>query len=160
MFSNLDSDDFASMGRIAGIALFAIAFLLPGVGEGPNCYYGWACAAWTLSGTASFIASIFGPDGPGGGGFFFMVSGWITPLVLFGIFINSDKVKRGVAKALPILLVVHWIVFGWPDSGWGATGIHPRVGHYIWTVGCLLIFTPEYATILAATKKGKDSDTE
>jgi len=157
MFSKLDSDDFANLGRLTGIALFLLAFLLPATDGGQTGYYGWACAAWTLFGTASFIASLFGPNRANGLGFFLMVSGWITPLVLLGIFISSNRVRRGIAKILPVLLLVPWIVFS--DPGWGVTGIHPRVGHYIWTVGCLLIFSPEYATIFVGIKKGKNSDT-
>ena len=99
MFSDLDSDDFARLGKIAGAGLFAISFFLPGVHVGPNYDSGLTCATWTLSGTASFIASVFGPDGPNGFLFFFMVSGWISPLAIVGVFIRSEKARRVIAKA-------------------------------------------------------------
>jgi len=158
MFSDLDSDDFAKLGRIAGVALFTIAFFLPGVHAGPNDDIGFVCAAWTLSGTASFIASVFGPDGPNGFIFFFMVSGWISPLAIVGIFIGSEKAKRALAKSVPILLFAPWIVFAWPQSGWGTVEIHPAFGHYIWTAGCLLIFTPEYVAILLRRKANTETE--
>ena len=158
MFSDLNSDDFAKLGKIAGIALFLIAFFLPGVHEGPNDYSGLACAAWTLSGTASFIASVFGPDGPNGFLFFFMVSGWISPLAIVGVFIRSEKARRVIAKTILLLLAGPWIVFAWPQSGWGAVEIHPAFGHYVWTAGCLLIFTPEYFTTLTPKKVNGDRE--
>jgi len=159
MFSNLDSDDYAKLGRIAGIVLFAVAFVLPAVHEGPNDYDGFACAAWSISGGISFFGSFFGPDGPNGFGFFFMLSGLIAPLVAAAIFIPSDKFKRLLAKTIPFLLVAPWIVFGWRDSGgWGTVTLQPLIGHYVWTAGCLLIFTPEYVLMFAATKdKGDDA---
>jgi hypothetical protein len=158
MFSDLNSDDYVKLAKIAGAALFAISFFLPGVHVGPNYDSGLTCAAWTLSGTASFIASVFGPDGPNGFLFFFMVSGWISPLAIVGVFIRSEKAKRVIAKTILLFLAVPWIVFAWPQSGWGAVEIHPAFVHYVWTVGCLLIFTPEYFKIL--TPKKVNADTE
>jgi hypothetical protein len=158
MFSDLDSDDFAKLGKIAGAGLFAISFFLPGVHVGPNYDSGLTCATWTLSGTASFIASVFGPDGPNGFLFFFMVSGWISPLAIVGVFIRSEKARRVIAKAILLFLAVPWIVFAWPQSGWGAVEIHPAFGHYVWTAGCLLIFTPEYFTILTPKKVNGDRE--
>jgi hypothetical protein len=162
MFSDLDSDDYAKLGRIAGIVLFAVAFVLPAVHEGPNDYDGFFCAAWSISGGIGFFASLFGPDGPSGLGFFFMLSGLIAPLVAAGLFIPSDKFKRLLAKTIPFLLVAPWIVFGWPDTGgWGTVTLHPLIGHYVWTAGCLLIFTPEFVALFTATReKGDDSPEE
>ena len=142
MFSNLDLDDFINLGRIAGIVLFVIALLLPGVHMGAESYEGIACAGWTLYGTVAFFGSLFGPDGPNGFALFFMISGWIAPLVAVGMLIDSDKTKRVIAMALPGLMLAPWVVFAWHDSGWASVSIHPLIGHYVWTVGCLLIFTP------------------
>jgi hypothetical protein len=157
MFTDFDSDDFAKLGRLTGIALFVIALLLPAVGDGVNMYRGWACAAWTLYGTLSFVGSVFGPDGPNGFIFFFMISGWISPLVAIGIFIDSDQLRRIFARITPFLLVVPWIVFAWPQTGWGRMDLHPRIGHYVWTAGCLLVFTPQYAAMFSRASSAKAS---
>jgi len=158
MFSNLDLDNFGNLGRIAGIALFAVAFVLPGVHGGQTSYSGFECAWITLVATPSWFASLRDRSN-GDLSFLLMVSGWIAPLVLLGAVIKSEKVKRGVAKILPVLLLAPWVVFAWPQSGWGAVPIHPGIGHYVWTAGCLLIFTPEYVAMLSPTKKDKNEDT-
>jgi hypothetical protein len=59
---------------------------------------------------------------------------------------------------LPFLLIAPWIVFAWSDDA--GVQIRPIIGHYIWTAGCLLIFTPEYVTIFAPRKKVKNADLE
>jgi hypothetical protein len=168
MFENLDRDDVANLAKIIGIIFFIVSFFLPAVTTGyaqspadywitSNAYYGLACAAWTLSGTVGFIVSLFGTDGPNGAAFFYMISGWMAPLVIvFGIFLDSNKAKRIVAKVLPPLLVAPWLFFAWPVSGWGAAPFRPLIGHYVWAVGCLLIFTPQYARMLGATCKRGD----
>jgi len=168
MLSNLDRDDLARLGKFAGIVLFLASFALPGVTTGyamsradylftSNAHYGVACAAWTLYGTAGLIGSLFGSTPPDAGGFFFAVSGWITPLVaVFGIFIDSKKAKRRVAKALPFLLVAPLLFFASPESGWGPGPFRPLIGHYVWTLGCLLIFTPQYASMLGLANKESD----
>jgi hypothetical protein len=160
MLSNLDADDLVNLGRIVGLVLVGIAFLLPGVHDGATVYHGWACAAWTLYGTIAFFARLFSPDGPDGWGLFFMISGWITPMALIGAFIESKKAKRRMAGILPVLLVAPWIVFAWPNSGWGALALRPSVGHSVWTAGCLLIFTPEYRAFFAGKRKGEEMDAE
>jgi hypothetical protein len=151
MFSDMDSDDFANLGKLAGTALFAISLFLPSVHAGPTNYWGFICAAWTLFGTYGFFVN---PDGLSWVSLFFMISGWITPLVALGIFIHSDKVKSMVALVLPVLMLAPWIFFAWPESGWGAVGIRPSIGHYLWTVGCLLVFTPQYLKALAVMRRG------
>ncbi len=158
MPSNLNSHDFAKLCRIAGIALFVIAFLLPGVRERADSYPGWFCALETLYWTATFVAMLFHHERSLGFSFYMMISGWISPLVLFGLIAWSGRIKRSVAMILPFLLIAPWIVFAWPDDGGGQ--IRPSIGHYIWTAGCLLIFTPEYVTIFAPRKKVKNADTE
>lgn len=153
MFSDMDSDDYARLGKILGIVLFVVAFFLPAVHEGPNDYDGFACAAWSISGGIGFFGSIFSQDKSDGLGFFFMLSGLIAPLVTLGIFIPSQRFKRLLAICIPLLLVAPWIVFAWPESGWGAVTLRPLIGHYVWTAGCLLIFTPEYVEIFAGKKR-------
>jgi len=157
MFPKFDSNDFAKWGRIVGIALFAAAFLLPGVHLGQNSYSGLECAWETLCFTATFFATLSRHERSEGWSLFMMVSGWITPLVLFGLVAWSGKIKRGVAMILPFFLLAPWLVFALTD---GAESIRPSFGHYIWTVGCLLIFTPEYAAIIASLKKVKNTGTE
>jgi len=169
MFSNPDRDDFAELARIAGIALFLIALFLPSVTNGyvqspadylitRDAYHGWVCAGWTLYGTIAFVGSLLGPDGPNGWAVFFMISGWISPLVVFGILIGSDKAKRVVARIIPVLLLAPWIVFAWPESGWGPGPFRPLIGHYVWTLSCMLIFTPQYLTIFAGRTGTKAPD--
>ena len=158
MYSNLNFHDFAKLCRITGIALFVAALLLPGVREGANSYPGWFCALETLYWTATFVAMLFHQERSLGLSFYMMISGWISPLVLFGLIAWSGRIKRSVARILPLLLLAPWIVFAWwPNDGGGQ--IRPSVGHYIWTASCLLIFTPEYVTMFAPKKKAKDADT-
>jgi hypothetical protein len=166
MFSDMDSNDFAKLGRLVGIVLFVASFFLPAVTSGyaisrvdylfaSDAYHGWACAAMTLFGSLGLIASLFGSSRPDAAAdFFFVVSGWITPLVfVFAFFPVSNTAKRIVATTLPFLLVVPLLFFASPESGWGPGPFRPLIGHYVWTVGCLLIFTPQYAGMLGATSK-------
>jgi hypothetical protein len=146
MFLNPGSRDFAKLGRIAGIVLFVVAFLLPAVREGANDYPGWFCAVETLYWNATFFAMLLHHERSVGWFFFMMVSGWIAPLVLFGLIAWSSRIKLGVAIIVPFLLLAPWIVFVLPN---GSGPIRPSIGHYIWTTGCLLAFTPEYVKILA-----------
>jgi hypothetical protein len=149
MFTNLGSHCFARIGWIAGMALFAVAFLLPSVRDGATHYPGWVCAWETLCWTVSFFATVRDKQLEWWS-FYMMVSGWISPLVLFGLIAWSGRIKRGIAKVLPFLLLAPWAVFALSN---GADPIRPSIGHYIWTAGCLLIFSPEYVTILAAMRK-------
>jgi hypothetical protein len=156
MFSNLESYHIAKLGRIAGIAMFVIAFLLPGVRAGADNYPGWFCAWETLCWTANFVATLSHHERSAGFDFVMMVSGWITPLVLLGLIAWVGRARRAVAKILPFFLLAPWIVFALPQDKFQ---IRPSIGHYIWTAGCLLIFTPEYVTILAP-KMIKNTDME
>jgi hypothetical protein len=169
MFEDLDRDDVANLAKIVGIIVFIVSFFLPAVTMGyaqspadylitSDAYPGWACAAWTLSGTAGFIANLFGPDRVIGGMFFYVISGWITPLVIiFALFPDHNKAKRIVAKVLPFLMVVPLLFFASAiNSGWGPNSLRPLIGHYVWTVGCLLIFTPQYAWMLGSRSKERD----
>jgi hypothetical protein len=168
MFENLDRDDAANLAKIVGIIFFIVSFFLPAVASGyahspsdyliaSDAYHGWACAAWTLYGTVMFIGSLIGHDRQDGSAFFFMVSGWITPLVIvFGIFLGGIRAKRRAAKALAFLLIAPWLFFAIPESGWGPGPFRPLIGHYVWTLGCLLTFTPQYAWMLSVTSKESD----
>lgn len=153
----MDSHDFAKWGRIGGVALFVVAFLLPGVREGANYYPGWECAVETLFGTRSLVAMLSHHERFDDWTLYFVAAGWISPLVLFGLVAWSARIKRWVAAVLPPLLVVPWMVFAWPEGG---VQIRPCIGHYIWTAGCLLIFTPEYKWFLALVKKAKNAETD
>jgi hypothetical protein len=168
MFNDLDSNDFAKLARLVGIVLFVASFFLPAVTDHyamsradyltvNDAYHGWACVGLTLYGTVGLIGSFFGPNRLEGTFLFFVISGWITPLVIvFGIFLGSNKAKRRVAKILPLLLIAPWPVFAAPNTGWGPGPFRPLIGHYVWTLGCLLIFTPQYAKMLSVTSKEGD----
>lgn len=170
MFESLDPDDVANLAKIIGIIFFIVSFFLPAVTTGyahspaehlitNNANKGWECAALTLFGTVR----LFVPDrSDEAATFFFVVSGWITPLVIvFAIFPDRNKVKRIVATALPFLLVAPLLFFASATkSGWGPDPFRPLIGHYVWTVGCLLIFTPQYARMLGATSKKGDEAPE
>jgi hypothetical protein len=175
MFSDLDSDDFTKLGKVAGIVLFAVSFVLPAVTSGravsradyffaSDAYHGFACAGLTLFGTVGFIRSLFGPDRIDGSPIFFVISGWITPLVLIvGIVLPSVRAKRIVAMILPFLLTAPFLFFATSDTGGrGSVPLRPLIGHYVWTLGCLLIFTPQCARMLGLTGKigdeGADED--
>jgi len=165
MFSDMDSDDFAKLAKIIGIFLFIVSFFLPAVANSyaksptdylitSNAQPGWECAVLTLYGTAR----LFVPDpSDEAATLFFVVSGWITPLVIvFAIFPDRNKAKRIVAAALPFLLVAPLLFFASATkSGWGPDPFRPLIGHYVWTMGCLLIFTPQYARMLGARVKGR-----
>jgi len=127
MFSDLDRDDVFKLIRIFGIVFFVLSFFLPAVTTGyavspadyfiaSDAYHGWACAAWTLYGTVMFIGSLIGHDRQDGSAFFFMVSGWITPLVIvFGVFLGSIRAKRRAAKALTFLLIARGCFLRFPS---------------------------------------------
>ena len=172
MFSDLNSNHFVRLGKLVGVILFVVSLFLPSVTTGyalsradyffsSDAYHGWACAAWTLWGTVGVIPSIFGANAPDGPSLFFIVSGWITPLVLvFGLFLGSRKARRRMAKVLPFLLVAPFLFFASPQSGWGPGPFRPLIGHYVWTLGCLLIFTPQYAGMLGITREEADETPE
>jgi hypothetical protein len=110
-----------------------------------------------LWGSIAFIASLFNPSGQNGINFFFVVSGWITPLVVvFGVVVDNITAKRRFARVLPFLTVFPFLFFANPESGWDAQALRPLVGHYVWSLGCLLIFTPQYARMLGVTSKEGD----
>jgi hypothetical protein len=156
--SNPKSNHFAKVCRIAGIVLFVVAFLLPAVREGANSYPGWFCAVETLYWTATFVAMLYHHERSLGPSFYMMISGWISPLVLLGLIPWTGRIRRSVTMVLPFLLIAPWIVFAWP--GQSGFQIRPTIGHYIWTAGCLLIFTPEYVTLFKPRKKIKNEDAE
>ncbi|MGA2650654.1 MAG: hypothetical protein ABSF28_09030 [Terracidiphilus sp.] len=164
MFDRLDRDDFANVAKIIGAIILVVSLFLPAVTPGypqslrdylvtNDAYHGWACVAWTLWGSVAFIASLFNPSGQGVN-FFFVVSGWITPLVVvFGAVADNITAKRRFARALPFLMVFPFLFFASPEPGWGPGPFRPLIGHYVWTVGCLLIFTPQYAGMLRSKRK-------
>lgn len=160
MFSDLDREDAVKLARIIGIIFFIISFFLPAVASGtahsPTGYHGWECALLTLFGAAQ----LFVPNPSSGWpDFFYLVSGWISPLVtVFAIFPSRNTAKRIVATALPFLLVAPLLFFAssTTKSDWGPDPFRPLVGHYLWTVGCLLIFTPQYARM--SLSRGSDEN--
>lgn len=81
-----------------------------------------------------------------------MLSALISPLVVVGIFLNQQRLNRLLATIIPLLLMAPWIVFAWPEHGWGAVSLHPLIEHYMWTAGCLLIFTPQYIAMFGRGK--------
>lgn len=158
MFEDLDRDDVANLAKIVGIIVFIVSFFLPAVTTGyvhspadhhmtNNVTKGWECAEFTLFGTVELFAR---DPSSGWVDVFYMVSGWISPLVLiFAIFPDRSNAKRMVAKALPFLLVVPLLFFASATTErWSPGPFRPLIGHYVWTVGCLLIFTPQYARML------------
>ena len=165
MFSDMDSNDLAKLGRLVGIILFVASFFLSAVtnshAQSPadypvtsNAMKGWECAAMTLESTV-WLFFRNSSDGAAAD-YFFWVSGWITPLVIvFAFFPDRNKAKRIVASALPFLLAAPLLFFASATkSSWGPIPFRPLIGHYVWTVGCLLIFTPQYARMLGDTSKG------
>src|SRR5271166_4823265 len=130
MFSDLDRNDFANLAKVVGIILFVASFFLPAVAttyaHSPtdylitkDAYPGWYCAAMTLLLEVRLFAT--DPSNGAAADFFFVVSGWITPLVfVFAMFPDRNKAKRIIAKALPLLLVAPLLFFASATkSDWG-----------------------------------------
>jgi len=152
MFSNLDRDDFANIGKVVGIALFVIAFLFPAVHEGSSEYRGFECAYITATTALGMILSRGGSPSSAEQLFdlAIIVSGAISPLIVMSFFFRSPGVRRVFAIAVFVLMIAPCIVFGMSreQSGFGSSeAIRPLIGHYFWMIGGVLIFAPELVGI-------------
>jgi hypothetical protein len=134
--------------RLAGIAIFAVAFILPAVrsadsGPGSGPYVGWTCAGFAIAASAGiphlFTAGAL-QDKEALGALCLILSGWINPLVLlyllFCIWKKLVLVRRLLAVAILVCIVATWVFFA-------KASMHPLIGHFLWIGGIVLVLSPE-----------------
>jgi hypothetical protein len=130
--------------RIAGLALFIVAFFLPACRDTDSSSLvhagrlaGWQCA-WLSISMIFDRAALFSPL------FFAFLGGCINPLILIHLLLSFtkrfSKVKKGVAGAVLLCMVSTWVFF--------IVGhFVPLIGHMLWIAGALLILYPELAAL-------------
>jgi hypothetical protein len=136
---------------LTGFVLFILSFALPAItttaGMRLMHLYGWYCAMWTAFSSYVFVVDL--RHGFVEAAFLEMVSGWISPLVIAGIVIRSTRFKQVLAVVVPLLMIAPWMIF----SADGGQEARPLLGHYVWMLGCILVFAPEYAGWLRKLKR-------
>ena len=127
--------------RYLGIALFAIAFFLPAVGDSAEKpFYGWQCAWFTLTLLGTVQDTAFSE-------LLVVFSAAASPIAAIWIVLAFwNKAARIRLWLAPILLA--WLLAA--QIFLIQASLIPLVGHYLWTIGILLIAAPEL-TPLATT---------
>jgi hypothetical protein len=124
--------------RLAGLAIFALAFMQPGVAREGQTYVGWKCA----SVAASFEQNLFLKPGGHHESFEFLaaLSGLINLLVPFTIVASPIRallvLRRIFAVAIVGCMIATWALFAQQQ-------ISPLVGHVMWIAGALLVVVPD-----------------
>jgi hypothetical protein len=148
--------------RWIGIGLFAISFFMPAVGMpgggwGPDHLPGYLCALLSLL----FPLWAF-RDALRGRLTFFELSaaGLVVPMVLFYFFLCLEgweskpiRTRRVLAVAILLGLADAWCAVQFPGSRPDPDKFTPMIGHYLWTVGILLILAPEIIPVSAGDPK-------
>lgn len=145
--------------------LFGIAFFLPacrGAGGFQGTMPGYWCAGLTLGYSrllvstpyyqllalaakpghrlhAEEISALCGPV-------LLSVSGWVNPLILFYllslVWTKIRKLRMALGVGALACLATAWATVVWSKLLIGIN-VRPLVGHYLWTVGILLMLAPE-----------------
>ena len=126
--------------RVVGLAVFAVAFLLPALGldaHDEHPLMGWKCASIALtmpfSKEASFNLDVL----------LVAMSGWLNFFVLLYLVlsaINKLKKVRWVLIGLSALSMIStWVFFG-------RQHYIPLMGHFLWIAGAVIIIFPEFFT--------------
>jgi len=130
------------LGRIIGVAVFAVAFLLPAckfVGERSELinlgtYSGWKCAEFSLM-------LVIIPETYRSPLFLAVLGGLVNPmLVLYLVFFRPrfGRMRRFLTWAILACLVATWIFFAMNQ-------FLPLIGHVLWVAGILMILAGELA---------------
>ena len=135
--------------RVAGCAIFALAFFLPAVeqavpktGRGTDLMTGWICAWW------AFLPTIILVSQPGARAFTndrlieitLLLSGWVNPLLLIYLFLSFWTrfiwARRALSAAILLCVVSTWIFLARSE-------FRPQIGHVLWIAGIFAILAPE-----------------
>ncbi len=124
--------------RVVGLAVFAVAFLLPALGLDPHDEHplmGWKCASIALtmpfSKEATFNLDVI----------LVSLSGWLNLFVIlylvFCLF-KQLKMARWVLVGLSAASMIStWVFFG-------RQHYVPLMGHFLWIAGAVIIILPEF----------------
>lgn len=124
--------------RLAGLAIFALAFLQLSVLHEGQTYIGWKCA---LVG-GSYEQNIFLKPGAHHESFEYLaaISGLINPLVVLVLLASPVRALLILRRIFAILIVAcmiaTWVLFAQQH-------ISPLTGHIMWIAGALLVIVPE-----------------
>ena len=120
--------------RYLGIALFAIAFFLPAVGDSADKpFYGWQCAWFTLTLLGTVQDTAFSE-------LLVIFTAAASPIaavcIVLAFWKKPARVRLWFAPILVACLLAAQIFLI-------QASLIPLVGHYLWTIGILLIAAPE-----------------
>jgi len=124
--------------RLAGLAIFVLAFFAAAVLHEDRTYSGWKCA----SVATTMVMTMCSKPGDHYEPFQFMVamSGLINPLVLLTLLASPVRALRILrlvfGGAIAICMVATWVLFAQQH-------IAPLIGHFMWIAGALLIVIPD-----------------
>lgn len=126
--------------RLAGLAIFVLAFLEPAVRVGETTVLsGWKCASIATSESLT----LFGKPGPGHHEFVEYLaafSGWINPLIVLVLLASPVRAMGVLRRFFGIIVVLcmigTWVLFSQEK-------IVPLAGHFMWIAGALLVLVPE-----------------
>jgi hypothetical protein len=137
--------------RLAGIAVFVVAFFLPAVRDphttsGPVSIpmSGWMCATVAISASAGILHLASGTTQGKDllGACCLILSGWVNPLVILYLFFCIWRkfvlIRRVLAVAILICFVATWVFFV-------KAPMVPLIGHFLWVAGALMILVGEVA---------------
>ena len=131
--------------RLAGLAIFVLAFFLPGVSSGApgdltaTVYPGYKCASLALSETMTLFGKAV-QGTPPLAAWMLTFSGWLNPLI--GIVLILSFWRRALmARRIVGVLVILCMVSSW--TFFAEEKLTPLIGHYLWIVGALLILLPD-----------------
>jgi len=134
--------------RIAGFAIFALAFFLPAVappatesGPGSGPVRGWVCAGFSLIPSGALIRHpVDATASKHWDEYALLLSGWVNPLVLIYLLfcIRPGWIwrRRAVGAAILICLGGAWAFLAHEH-------LTLLVGHYLWVAGILMLLMPE-----------------
>jgi hypothetical protein len=126
--------------QLLGIALFAVAFFLPAVSTGPGApLKGWECAVLAL-------ANVIHAETYRSPSFLAAMSGLINPFILLyllGSLIPPFRRSRALStvRILLAVLIVLGMIATW--IFFAVAHLSPRIGHFLWIAGALLILCGE-----------------
>jgi hypothetical protein len=151
--------------RSIGFGLFCVSFFLPAVGLpgggfGPDRLPGYLCAGFSLALLAALpkklLTALFthGRDPspllpyPLPNSLELFGAALVVPLVLTYLLLclagpQSRFVRRWVAIGVLAGLACAWCFLEFPGSMPSSDIMTPMIGHYLWTLGTLLIISPE-----------------
>ena len=124
--------------RLAGLAIFILAFFEQAVAREGQNYAGWKCASIAMS----FAQNLVMKHGGNHESFEYLtaLSGLINPLIVFTLLASPIRALRILRQIFAVLVVVcmiaTWVLFSQQH-------IVPLTGHFLWIAGALLILAPD-----------------